>query len=123
MAEHKYCGGNCSSCGGCTNATIYLTEDALQLLEVLATYAFLPVAKDREGSYVLREVETATIQDPHGTIRAMIKEGYLSANMEHPLKGFSYIAYQDCEKFGSLGLTTRGQKLTEYLDIVSVSAE
>lgn len=123
MTEPNHCNGNCGSCGGCANATIYLTGDALLLLEILSTYAFLPAAKNQEGHYVLREKETAAIQDPHSTIRTMVKEGYLSADMDHPLKGFSYAAYQDCEKHGSLGLTARGQKLSEYLEIVPVSEE
>ncbi len=104
--------GQC--CGGC--GEIYLTEKALELLELLGQRAFLPLG-ERDGKPVyISDTGEEFVSSP----TALKLSGLVTLDLDIPLEGFDYGAYVGCTRRGSMALTARGQEALESLSIRGV---
>lgn len=99
-------------CGGC-RANMYLTGKALELLELLGEYAFLPLGRrDGKPLYI-----TETGEELTNSVLTLSLNGLASLDYSTPLTGFDYSAYASCDSLGSMALTALGQDALEALDI------
>ena len=110
-------GGGCSGCG----SALELTPGEIAMLEELATYAFLPVARRPddmtphypEGSDYTQEQYSAILL--HLERKKLIDIDYAS-----PLKCFDDSRYTGFPIRGSFALTARGQQVVELLEIQGI---
>ena len=105
-----------AGCGGCGD--IYLTGKALELLEALGEYAFLPLGqRDGKPVYIAGDGEVFS-----NAVTALKLNGLITADYDIPLEGFDYKDYVNCTKLGSMALTARGQAALEAVDTQGVDA-
>ncbi len=104
-----------ASCGGC--GELYLTGKALELLELLGEYAFLPLG-ERDGKPV---VVSETGETFSNAVTALKLYGLVTLDYDLPLAGFDYKNYVNCSRLGSMALTARGQAALEALDAQGVA--
>ncbi len=99
-------------CGGCGQELI-LTKSAIELLEALGEFAFLPVGeRDGRAFAVLpdgRRFESA--------LTALKLYGLADVDPDLPLRGFDYAAMGETDRRGSAALTKRGQDALEALSV------
>lgn len=95
---------------------IYLTDKALELLELLGQRAFLPLG-ERDGKPIyISDAGEEFVSSP----TALKLSGLVTLDLDIPLKGFDYAAYSDCTRLGSMALTALGQEALESLSIRGV---
>ncbi len=104
------CGG-CEGCGGC-GRVLELTERELAVLEALAQFAFLPVARRPEGALP----HCPDCGDPEAILH-LEKKGLIDLDYSAPLACCDYRGCEDLKIRGSMGLTARGQGVLETLRI------
>ena len=107
MAEH---------CGGCGGGDIYLTEKALELLELLGERAFLPLGERGGKPVYISDSGEVYVSSP----TALKLSGLATLDLDIPLQGFDYSGYAGCTRLGSMALTARGQEALESLSIRGV---
>lgn len=97
---------------------IFLTGKALELLEALGEYAFLPLG-ERNGKplYIAESGEEFS-----NAVLALKLNGLITADYDIPLSGFDYKDYVNCSRLGSMALTARGQAALESVDTQGVEA-
>ena len=101
--------GNCC-CGG---GDVYLTEKALELLELLGERAFLPLGERDGKPLFISDTGEEFVSSP----TALKLSGLVTLDYDMPLTGFDYSAYSDCTRLGSMALTARGQAALEGLSV------
>ena len=110
------CSGNCEHCGGCAGELV-LSQPELDMLNVLAENAFLPVARkagDHTPVYLEQQEETA---ERYSLILICLeKKGLISIDFDRPLQGADMSRYQAYPIHGSMALTARGQEVLDILD-------
>ena len=110
------CSGNCDSCGGCAGHLV-LSQPELELLQILAQNAFLPVARRMEDpTPVYLEDDRQSPQQYSLVLQCLEKKGLVEIDFYAPLKGADMSRYQGYPIHGSFALTARGQEVLDILD-------
>ena len=97
-------------CGGC-GRDIILTGKALELLESLGRYAFLPLGEKDGRAFTLGEDGERFER----SVTALRLFGLVTLDWDMPLAGFDYRGYEDADRRGSMALTKLGQDALEAL--------
>lgn len=116
----KNCGGNCGSCGGC-GASLELTQGEIALLQELAMYAFLPVARktdDMTPHYP--EGESYTQEEYSAILLHLERKKLIDIDYGAPVGQYSEALYAGLKVHGSMALTRRGQQVVEMLELQGV---
>ena len=108
------CSGNCSSCSGCARELV-LTQKEIDFLNLLAQYAFLPVARSM-GDLTPVYLEDGKPEEMSLLLQCLEKKGLISLDYDKPLQGFDEGAYAAYPIRGSMALTERGQKVLELME-------
>ena len=108
------CGGNCGSCSGCARELV-LTEKEIGFLNILAQFAFLPVAR-KMGDLTPVYLEEGDPEEMSLLLQCLEKKGLISLDFDKPLRGFDGSAYAAYPIRGSMALTERGQKVLELME-------
>jgi len=109
-----HCSGNCAQCAGCARELV-LTEQEMDFLNLLAQYAFLPVAR-KMGDLTPVYLEEGKPEEMSLLLQVLEKKGLVSLDFDKPLQGFDESAYAAYPIRGSMALTERGQKVLELLE-------
>ena len=115
------CSGNCSACSGCARELV-LTQKEIDFLNVLAQYAFLPVARSM-GDLTPVYLEKGDQAEMSLLLQCLEKKGLISLDYHKPLKLFDESAYAAYPIRGSMALTERGQKVLELMEYQGIQAE
>ena len=115
------CSGNCSACSGCARELV-LTQKEIDFLNILAQYAFLPVARSM-GDLTPVYLEEGEQEDMSLLLQCLEKKGLISLDYDKPLKYFNEAAYAAYPIRGSMALTERGQKVLELMEYQGIETE
>ena len=115
------CNGNCSSCSGCARELV-LTQKEIDFLNILAQYAFLPVARSM-GNLTPVYLEEGDREEMSLLLQCLEKKGLISLDYDQPLGGFDETAYAAYPIRGSMALTERGQKVLELMEYQGIETE
>ena len=115
------CSGNCSACSGCARELV-LTQREIDFLNLLAQYAFLPVARSM-GDLSPVYLEDGEQEGMSLLLQCLEKKGLISLDYDKPLKGLEEAAYAAYPIRGSMALTERGQKVLELMEYQGIEAE
>ena len=115
------CSGNCSACSGCARELV-LTQKEIDFLNLLAQYAFLPVARTM-GDLTPVYLEDGEQEEMSILLQCLEKKGLISLDYDKPLKLFDETAYAAYPIRGSMALTERGQKVLELMEYQGIEAE
>lgn len=115
------CNGNCSSCSGCARELV-LTQKEIDFLNILAQYAFLPVARSM-GDLTPVYLEEGDREEMSLLLQCLEKKGLISLDYDQPLGGFDETAYAAYPIRGSMALTERGQKVLELMEYQGIETE
>ena len=115
------CNGNCSSCSGCARELV-LTQKEIDFLNILAQYAFLPVARSM-GDLTPVYLEEGDREEMSLLLQCLEKKGLISLDYDQPLGGFDETAYAAYPIRGSMALTVRGQKVLELMEYQGIETE
>ena len=115
------CNGNCSSCSGCARELV-LTQKEMDFLNILAQYAFLPVARSM-GDLTPVYLEEGDREEMSLLLQCLEKKGLISLDYDQPLGGFDETAYAAYPIRGSMALTERGQKVLELMEYQGIETE
>ena len=115
------CSGNCSACSGCARELV-LTQKEIDFLNLLAQYAFLPVARTM-GDLTPVYLEDGEQEEMSLLLQCLEKKGLISLDYDKPLKLFDETAYAAYPIRGSMALTERGQKVLELMEYQGIEAE
>lgn len=115
------CSGNCSACSGCARELV-LTQKEIDFLNLLAQYAFLPVARSM-GDLTPVYLEDGQQEEMSLLLQCLEKKGLISLDYDKPLKLFDETAYAAYPIRGSMALTERGQKVLELMEYQGIEAE
>ena len=114
------CSHNCSSCGGCAGV-LELTEGEIAMLQQLAQFAFLPIARKASDHIPVYLEETDRTPEEYSLILQVLEQKRLvSLDFDKPLSNFhdsKYSAYPIC---GSVALTERGQNVVKMMEIEGI---
>lgn len=115
------CGSGCSGCDGC-DGSMELTQAGLTILEALGTYAFLPVARliDDPTPVYLEDTLHSPV-DYSVALELLEKMQLISIDFSHPLSNTTDEKYADFPIVGSMGLTARGQKVLETIELQGIT--
>ena len=115
------CNGNCGTCSGCARELV-LTGKEIDFLNVLAQYAFLPVARTM-GDLTPIYLEDVDREEMSLLLQCLEKKGLISLDYHMPLSGFDEAAYAAYPIRGSMALTERGQKVLELMEYQGIGTE
>ena len=115
------CNGNCGACSGCARELV-LTRQEIDFLDLLAQYAFLPVARTL-GDLTPVYLEDGNREEMSLLLQCLEKKGLISLDYDKPLAGFDMSAYAPWPIRGSMALTERGQKVLELMEYQGISGE
>ena len=115
------CNGNCGACSGCARELV-LTGKEIDFLNVLAQYAFLPVARTM-GDLTPIYLEDGDREEMSLLLQCLEKKGLISLDYHMPLSGFDEAAYAAYPIRGSMALTERGQKVLELMEYQGIGTE
>ena len=115
------CNGNCSTCSGCARELV-LTGKEIDFLNILAQYAFLPVARTM-GDLTPVYLEDGDREEMSLLLQCLEKKGLISLDYDKPLAGFDESAYAAYPIRGSMALTERGQKVLELMEYQGIGTE
>ena len=114
------CSGNCSACSGCARELV-LTQKEIDFLNILAQYAFLPVARKADDMIPVYLEDCDYTPEQYSLIlQHLERKGLISVDYDRPLKGFDMAAYKRWCVHGSMALTQRGQQVVELLDVQGI---
>lgn len=113
------CDRNCAACGGCqSGGELELTAPELEILEELAQFAFLPIARRTDDVTPIYPEGKKYAQEDYGLILQVLeKKRLISLDFDKPLKNYR----ADYPILGSMALTQRGQKVLEILQTQGIS--
>lgn len=115
------CSGNCGGCSGCARELV-LTPGELEFLTYLGQVAFLPVARTMGDITPVYLEEGEDRREEYAMLlQCLEKKGLISLDYDKPLKGFDMAAYRKYPIHGSMGLTERGQKVLELVELQGIS--
>jgi len=113
------CGNCCGSCGSC--GELILSEGEIRLLQTLAQFPFLPVARRADDMTPVYLEETAYTTEEYSLIlQCLEKRNLIRMDYDQPLSGFAYAAYSGYPVHGSIALTQRGQQALDIIEIQGV---
>ena len=115
------CNGNCGACSGCARELV-LTRQEIDFLDLLAQYAFLPVARTL-GDLTPVYLEDGNREEMSLLLQCLEKKGLISLDYDKPLAGFDMSAYAPWPIRGSMALTERGQKVLELMEYQGIAGE
>ena len=115
------CNGNCSSCSGCARELV-LTQKEIDFLNILAQYAFLPVARSM-GDLTPVYLEEGDREEMSLLLQCLEKKGLISLDYDQPLGGCDETAYASYPIRGCMALTERGQKVLELMEYQGIETE
>jgi len=116
MSGCDKCCGNCSGCG-----EMVLAPGEIEMLRTLGQFAFLPVARKADDPTPIYLEETEYNPAEYSLfLQCLEKRGLISIDYSAPLKGFDDLAYRDYPIRGSFGLTARGQRVLELLEMQGI---
>ncbi len=117
----KKCSGGCSRCGGCAG-TLELTQGEIDLLQELAVYAFLPVARRADDmTPFYPEGDAYSLEQYCAILMHLERKGLISMDYSAPVGHYPAQIYGAWPVHGSMALTQRGQEVVESLNIVGIS--
>ena len=104
----NHCGRCCAhECGGAAA----LTDGEQALLELLAQYAFLPLAFDQVSEEpVCLEHTDGGQRETSAALLSLREKRLISIDYDMPLANYDYSAYPQYERYGSAALTAFGQE-------------
>lgn len=108
------CNGNCASCGGCAKELL-LSQPELEILNLLAQVAYLPVARKPDDMTPVY-LEPDAPEQVSLVLQVLEKKGLVDLDYSSPLKGFDMSAYKGFGVHGTVALTARGQTVVDLLD-------
>jgi hypothetical protein len=116
------CGGGCSgSCSGCAK-TLELTQGEVSILQELAVYAFLPVARKADDmTPFFPEGTEYTLEEYSAILMHLERKGLISMDYGAPIGNYPAQLYGPWPVHGSMALTQRGQEVVETLNITGIS--
>ena len=111
---------DCSSCsGGCGGCAreLSLTQQELNVLQVLGQIPFLAVAR-KAGDETPVCFEKELPQEQLSLILQLLeKKGLISLDYDCPLKNTGLTRYEGFPLLGSMALTARGQQVLELIEL------
>ncbi len=114
------CNKNCGGCSGC-NGCLELTAEEISMLQTLAQFPFLPVARRADSETPIYLEDTAYPQEHYSLILQLLeKKSLISIDYDHPLTGADMSAYKGYPVHGSMALTARGQLVIDKLNIEGI---
>ena len=118
----KNCSGGCGGgCGGCAKV-LELTQGEIDLLQELAIYAFLPVARRADDmTPFYPEGEGYTLEEYSAILMHLERKGLISMDYGAPIGNYPADLYAAWPVHGSAALTQRGQEVVETLQITGIS--
>ncbi len=117
----KNCSGGCSRCGGCAG-TLELTQGELELLQELAVFAFLPVARRADDmTPFYPEGEGYSLEQYSAILLHLERKGLISIDYDAPIGVYPAEIYSAWPVHGSMALTGRGQEVVETMNITGIS--
>jgi hypothetical protein len=114
------CSGGCEGCSGCSGCggALTLHPGEVKILELLAQFPFLPVARKADDMTPFYPEGSEYPQEEYSLIlQSLEKKQLISIDYDAPLKGCGDNAYGNYPVRGSFALTARGQQVLELLDI------
>ena len=115
------CNGNCAACSGCARELV-LTQKEIDFLNILAQYAFLPVARTL-GDLTPVYLEEGDPEEMSLLLQCLEKKGLISLDYDKPLAGMDQGAYAAYPIRGSMALTERGQKVLELMEYQGIQTD
>ena len=115
------CNGNCAACSGCARELV-LTQKEIDFLNILAQYAFLPVARTL-GDLTPVYLEEGNPEEMSLLLQCLEKKGLISLDYDKPLAGMDQGAYAAYPIRGSMALTERGQKVLELMEYQGIQSD
>ena len=115
------CNGNCATCSGCARELV-LTQKEIDFLNILAQYAFLPVARTL-GDLTPVYLEEGDPEEMSLLLQCLEKKGLISLDYDKPLMGMDQGAYAAYPIRGSMALTERGQKVLELMEYQGIQTD
>ena len=111
----NHCGRCCShACGGAAA----LTDAEQELLELLAQYAFLPLAFDPASEEpVCLERTDRRREEISAALLSLGEKRLISMDYDMPLTNYDYSTYTQYECYGSIALTAFGQETLDQRNI------
>ncbi len=118
----KNCGSGCGGgCGGCAKV-LELTQGEIDLLQELAVYAFLPVARKADDmTPFYPEGTDYTLEEYSAILLHLERKGLIAADYGAPIGTYPEEIYRPWPVHGSVALTERGQEVVERLSITGIS--
>lgn len=115
------CNGNCGSCSGCAKELV-LTEQELELIDMLAQFSFLPVARKAADMTPIYLEDTRYSREQYSLIlQCLEKKSLISIDYDKPLAGADMSAYKGYPVHGSFCLTERGQQVLQMLELQGIT--
>ncbi len=117
------CSGSCEGCSGCNGCggALTLHPGEVKILELLAQFPFLPVARKADDMTPFYPEGSEYSQEDYSLIlQSLEKKQLISIDYDAPLKGCDNTAYADLPVQGSFALTARGQQVLSLMDIQGV---
>ena len=113
---------NCSGgCGGCAKV-LELTKGEMDLLQELAIYAFLPVARRADDmTPFYPEGKEYTSEEYSAILMHLERKGLICIDYGAPIGTYPAELYCAWPVHGSMALTQRGQEVVETLNITGIS--
>ncbi len=109
---------NSKKCCGCCNPGQYeLTPGEIELLSLLAKYAFLPMALKSDGETPVYIGEKGEFSDE---LTSLGLKGFISLDYNMPLSGFDYVGYEKLSSRGSFALTSLGQNAVDSIELLGI---
>ena len=110
-------GGSCSGCG----AALELTPGEIAMLEELATYAFLPVARRSDDMTPYYPEGSDYTQEQYSAILLHLeRKKLIDIDYGSPLAHYDEALYAGLKVRGSFALTQRGQQVIDALQIQGI---
>ncbi len=117
----KNCSGGCAGCSGCAG-TLELTPGEIALLQELAIYAFLPVARTVDDmTPFYPEGEDYALEEYSAILLHLERKGLISIDYDAPIGKYPAALYGAWPIHGSMALTQRGQEVVETMTITGIS--
>ncbi len=112
------CSGNCSQCAG----SLELTVGEIEMLEQLAQFAFLPIARRADDMVpVYLEENDRPVEEYSLILQVLEKKRLVSLDYDRPLGKCNQEKYAAYPVLGSVALTQRGQMVVEMMELQGIS--
>ena len=122
MGNCENCGGSCekcNTCGGCGQG-LELTIEEIRFLQELGQYSFLPVARKMSDMIPVYLENGAENQELMSLVIQCLEKKMLIDLTYDPLHGADMSAYKGYPVHGSIGLTARGHRVLELLEVQGI---